>query len=282
MEKIYTTTTQLAAADRKRYHKQYTINIPEVPALKDILELEVIDHSPRWAWAVVNSPEGFGQRHKIKLMHSNRHGDVYLGTFSPTYQAAVLNISDYRIFTAHSYLDDITIALDLPFDDCFTHGSTYRAPVDFLKAWEAIDRASMELTDLKCTLLDMYKEAKQKKQKQLEDFEELYEDAPKGSLQQLAGELNNDTFYLSLTREQPLEKPDPKAYAINRDLNRRLIRATRLGSGFRYKELLGIYDRTANWYEIRLSKEEKANTQWSTTPDAFWMEKLSTRKQQEF
>lgn len=277
---IYTTITQLAAADLARYRKQYTTFIPEVPSESNILELEIVGSSPRGAVVFVNSPDGFGPAHRIKLKRSDMQGDIYLGTYHKTKQEALLNIANYHIHRIRINCDDMVTSLDLPHYEYATYRCD-RSGVDPIMAWKYIEQASMHLTDIKVALLDMYTKAKEAKDKRLAQYRKIYDDAPKGKLMHLSRDLDNDTFYLSLVIEEPIPE-DPINSALNRDTEHRLIRATRLGSGFRYMEMLGVYDRTANWYEVKLTHEERFSDQWSTAPDAFWMETLSTRKQQEF
>ena len=281
MATIFTTTTQLAAADLVRYQKQYTINIPEVPKEADIMELEVIASSPRGATVTVNSQDGFGPAHTIKLKKSDMQGDTYLGTYHTTKKDALLNIANYHIHRVNINCTDIGVALKLPYPEHPAYYVCGKLTFDPIRAWEYIETASMHLTDIKVALYNMYKEAIDARDKRMERYQQIYDNAHKGKLLHLYRALDNDTFYLSLIRQEPIPA-DPLSSALNRDAYHRLIKATRLGSGFRYQELLGIYDHTANWYVIKPTHEERFSDQWSTTPDAFWLEQLSTRKQQEF
>ena len=69
METIFTTRQQLAHADKVGNTQQYDDKFlgRTYPDLKDIMELPVPKRSKRWAWVVVDSPEGFGPSHTIKL-----------------------------------------------------------------------------------------------------------------------------------------------------------------------------------------------------------------------
>lgn len=281
MSTIFTTTTQLAAADLARYRKQYTKDIPEVPKEEDILELEVISATPRGAVVTVKSPDGFGPAHMIKLKRSDMQGDTYLGTYHKTKNEALRNIANYHVHRVRMNCDDITIALQLPYCEYPTHIAGIKTTLDPLMAWDYIEKTREHLNAMQFALIDMYTTAKEAKCKRMEEYQKTYDSAPKGKLLILYRELDNDTFYLSLLRERPLPA-DPISSALNRDPYHRLIKATRRGSGFRYQELLGIYDHTANWYDVKLTHAERFSDQWSTVADAYWMEKLSSRKQQEF
>ena len=67
-EKIWTTVRILDENDKEEYRKQYDVDMfrsDEMPCT--ILELPVIDISPRGIYVTVESPEGLGPKHYIKL-----------------------------------------------------------------------------------------------------------------------------------------------------------------------------------------------------------------------
>ena len=265
METIFTTKQQLYAADKERHKKQWK----EYPSyykdnmLADIVELPVKTHSARWAWATVDSLEGCGEPHTIKLSRYMPGSLDAGGVFYTNKDECIKGLIEFYMNEARECWDEVMESLNLP--NKYSRIPVQHAHPDnyqFLDEMAAGAKCSMErVLKLIEPLMSKYEEEAAKRWKV---WEKEYNDAPKGTPEELYG---YERLYLES------ELADSAAVVC--------FRATRRGSGFYYEELeSGLYMATWRRVTVRVAEQLKHRDNWCPVMWPMWREAVYQKPEQ--
>lgn len=266
METIFTTKQQLYYADKARYTKQYANSLSNrrSPTLDDILELPITKRSPRWSYVIVDSPEGFGEPHTIKLHRSRDWGMPCEGVYYSTKEACIKDMLALYLHKAYFGLEAIREALNLPIED---HSVSIidKHPVRYDLLDAAVSDALAPVQKIVSVFGPLQDQYEQEAEKRREAWNLEYDKATKGTPEELASE---GYIYLDV------EADDGEVVCF---------RASKRGSGF-YYELLEVFDYTVNWYRVpvRVAEQIKHRNDWCTAMDPFWRELVYQRHEQVF
>lgn len=266
MDTIFTTKQQLFYADKARYTKKYESSLPDMlnPTLEDLLALPVKTHSPRWAWVTVDSPEGFGSPHTIKLHFSTIEGLPCEGVCYHTKEDCIKDMISLYMHRVRLKWDDIMEAFNL-YRDQATHGVVYRHKDRLELAGPAIKALTDNLQKAMQAMEPLLRQYKEEQDKRKAAWEQEYKEAKKGTPEEVAGD-----GYIYL----PVEYEGGE-YGC--------FRASKRGSGFFYQQLV-VHDYVANWYSISVRSADKIkhDPNWCAVMHPTWREAVYQKPEQVF